>query len=123
MQKNGYITILIVLVISAAAIVIGTTVSLLAIGQMQSGYAVTQGESALAITEGCMEDALLNVKDNPAYAGGTITRPEGTCTITVTKAGNVWTLTATTTTGSYRRTVKVVATRSWRTVVNSWQEI
>lgn len=111
-----------ILTVSAVALLIATTVSLLAIGQAQSGFSVTNGEIALALTEGCMEDALQNIKNSPTYAGGTITRPEGTCIITVTKSGNIWTTTATTTETGYRRTIKTVIARSWRIQLLSWKE-
>jgi hypothetical protein len=122
MQK-GYMTLITVLIISAAVLIIGTTVSLLAVGQAQQGLSVTRGEQTLAFVEGCMEDALLKTKNSPTYAGGTITRPEGTCSITVSKAGNTWTLYATTTATTYRRIVRVVVVRSTNTLVlSSWEE-
>lgn len=124
MKKNGYMTLITVLIISTVAVVIGTTVSLLAIGQAQSSYTLTKGEDALAFVDGCMEDALLKTKNSPTYNGGTITRPEGTCSITVSKAGNIWTILATTTATAYKRTIRVVVTRSAGTlVVSSWEEI
>lgn len=124
MKQNGYMTLITVLIISAAALIVGTTVSLLAIGEAQSGRAVVRGEDGLAFVDGCMEDALLKTKQSPTYAGGTITRPEGTCSITVTKAGNTWTLLATSTATTYKRTIRVVVTRSTGTlVVSVWEEI
>ncbi len=124
MKKNGYMTLITVLIISTVALIIGTTVSLLAIGQAQSGYAITKGEDALAFVDGCAEDALLKTKNSPTYNGGTITRPEGTCSITISKAGNTWTILATTTATTYKKTIRVVVTRSTGTlVVSSWEEI
>lgn len=122
-MQNGYMTLITVLIISAVALMIGTTVSLLAIGQAQAGLSVTRGEDTLAFVEGCMEDALLKTKNSPTYAGGLITRPEGTCSITVSKAGNTWTITATTTATAYKRVVRVVVARSTNTLVlSSWEE-
>lgn len=124
MKKTGYITFLTIIVIGVVAVIIGTTVSLLAIGQAQSGFAMTRGEDTLAFVEGCMEDALLKTKNSPTYNGGTITRPEGTCNITITKAGNTWTIFATTAATVYKRTVEVIVTRSAGTLVMSlWEEI
>src|SRR5258708_427526 len=93
-QQNGFIAITAVLVIAAVALAIGTTVSLLSSGEGQSSLALFKGEDVLTFAEGCGEDALLKSRQNSSYAGGNITRPEGTCVVTVSKAGNVWTVTS-----------------------------
>ncbi|HSW96875.1 MAG TPA: hypothetical protein VLF89_03540 [Candidatus Saccharimonadales bacterium] len=122
MQK-GYIAILTVLIISAVVITIATTVSLLAIGEAQSSFALFKGEDTLTFVEGCMEDALLKARNNNSYTSGSITRPEGTCTITVSKAGTTWTVTATTTSTQYVRTVQAVITRGSQMAITSWKEL
>src|SRR5260221_5347286 len=99
--EAGYIAILTVLIISAVVIAIATTVSLLAIGEAQSSLSLFKGEDTLTFVEGCMEDALLKARNSNSYTSGSITRPEGTCTITVAKAGTTWTVTATTTNTQY----------------------
>ena len=124
--KSGYIALSLVLIITAVVITIATTVSLLAIGEAQSGLALSKGEDALLFSEGCMEDALSKARSNAGYTGGTIVHLEGTCTIGVSKAGNVWTMTATITTGVYKRTVQTVFTYSgYGPVLNAggWTEI
>ena len=117
-------TLITLLIISAAALIIGTTVSFVAVSQAQSALSVTRGEQTLAFVEGCMEDALLKIKNSPTYAGGMITRPEGTCSITISKSGNIWTIFATTTATAYRRTVRAIVVRSTNTLVlSSWEEL
>ena len=111
MQK-GYIAMVMIIMLSVVALVIATSVSLLAIGEAQSSLASYKGEESLAFVEGCMEDALLKARDSDSYAGGTITRPDGTCSIAVSKVGSVWTITATTTNMAYKRTIQVVMTKT-----------
>jgi hypothetical protein len=122
-MEKGYIAILTVLIISAVVITIATTVSLLAIGEAQSSFALFKGEDTLTFVEGCMEDALLKARNNNTYTGGSITRPEGTCTITVSKAGTTWTITATTTNTQYIRTIQSVITRGNQMAITSWKEL
>lgn len=121
MQK-GYVAIVTVLTISLVALVVAVTVSLLAIGEGQASLAYYKGEDTLSFVEGCMEDALLKIKGSPTYAGGSITRPEGTCTITISKVGSTWITTATTTATNYKRTVQTVVTRSGTLTLTSWRE-
>jgi len=121
--QRGYIATSAVLVLMVVVLTIVTTVSLLSIGEAQGSLALTKGEEALSFVEGCVEDAILKTKASPTYNGGNITRPEGTCTVTVSKAGNVWTETISTTDTAYKRTVRVVFTRTSSITLTSWQEI
>lgn len=121
-MPKGYIALITVLIISAVSLVLATTVSLLAIGEAQSSYAAGEGEDTLTFVEGCMEDALLKARGSDSYTGGTITRPEGTCSITVVKVGSVWTLAATTTSTLYKRTIQVVANKTTSFALTSWIE-
>ena len=113
-----------ILIISAVVIGIATTVAVLAVGEAQSGLALTKGEDALNFVEGCTEDALLKARASATYTGGNITRPEGTCTVTVSKAGNTWTITVSTTATLYVRTIKAIITQDgYGDTITSWQEI
>lgn len=122
MQK-GFIALTSVLIIGVVVLAITVTVVYLSIGQGQSSFALTKGENQLGLVEGCMEDVLLKIRASASYAGGSITRPEGTCTITVSSVGNVYTVTATSISTDYRRTVRSVVTRASTMILTSWKEI
>lgn len=125
MNKNprGYIALVTVLIISAVVLSTATTVSLLAIGEAQSSFALYKGEDNLNLAEGCAEDALLKAWTSSTYNGGSITRPEGTCIITVAKSGNTWTITATSTATAYNRSAQVIFNRIADIEIISWREI
>ena len=113
-----------VILLVALVIAISTTVALLAVGEAESALTLTNGESTLSFVEGCTEDALLKARANTSYAGGNITRPEGTCTVTISKAGSIWTLTVSTTATVYVRTIQVVITQDgYGDTISSWSEI
>jgi len=121
--NSGFVALTTVLILSAVAIAIGITVSRLSIGQGQASLALTNGESSLHFVEGCMEDALSKARTNINYASGTITRPEGTCNVVVSKVGTTWTITTTQTGADYAKSVQVVATRTVNGItITSWQE-
>lgn len=120
---KGFIAITSVLIISVVILAITMTVVYLSVGQGQSALALTKGEEQLHLVEGCMEDALLKIRASGSYAGGSITRPEGTCSITVGQAGNVYTVTATSTSTTYKRSVQAVVTRGSSITITSWKEI
>ncbi|MEI6326749.1 MAG: hypothetical protein WCO78_01360 [Candidatus Roizmanbacteria bacterium] len=121
--QKGFIALTSVLIVSVVVLSITITVIYLSIGQGQSALATYKGEEQLTFVEGCMEDALLKIKANAGYSGGSITRPEGTCTITVSQAVNVYTVTATGITTLYKRTIQTIATRGSNIIITSWKEI
>lgn len=124
-NENGYIALVTVLILSGVALAIAATVSLLGIGVTQSALSGSKGENALQLAEGCAEDALLKSQQSSSYNGGNITRPEGTCVITIQKSGTNWTIDSTTTQTDYNRTVELQFTRTTGSPISvtSWQEI
>lgn len=125
MRNRGYIALSMVLIISAVVIGIATTVSLLAIGEAQSGLTQFKGEDAWSFVDGCAEDFLQKIHDSTSYSGTvTFTRPEGTCTVTITSGDPSWNFTVTAGgTPVYKRSVRIQATRSSTITITSWQEI
>lgn len=126
MFNKGYIALTSVLIICAVGLMIASTASLLSIGESQSALSLSKGEEALAFVEGCAEDALLKSQQNINYNGGNITRPEGTCQVTVdSKTGTVWTITVTNSNIFYKRSIMIIYNRpaSGNITITSWKEI
>jgi hypothetical protein len=120
---SGFVAIITVLIIGAVCLAIVSSVALLSIGEGQSALAQTSGEDTLNFVEGCVEDGLLKSRASASYTGGTIARPEGTCSISISKAGSTWTMTTTTTATKYVRTIVTVFTRASSGVtLTSWRE-
>ncbi len=122
-NDKGFIAIVTILMISALVLLVSLSVTAMAISQLQGSLGQTNGEEKWYLTDGCVEDALLKIRAGPSYAGGSITRPEGTCNVVVSQAGNVYTLTVNSASTSYNRTARVTATRSGTVTVSSWKEI
>lgn len=125
-HQHGYIAILTVILIMAVVVIATTTISLLSIGEAQSALSLFIGGSTLDFVEGCAEDALLQSRDNASFGNTSpvlITRPEGTCQISVTKNGTTWTIDVTTTATTYVRTIEAIISRtSSQVTLTSWQE-
>lgn len=126
MQK-GYIALITVLIVMAVVLTTASTVALLAIGEGQSGFSLFKGEDTLTFVEGCVEDAMLKIRANASYNGTSITRPEGTCTITYNVGGGGptnWDITVSTTATTYKRSIGVVFTRNPTGItLISWKEV
>lgn len=125
--QQGYIALSTVLVVLVVVMAITLTSTYTALNEAQSGLSLFQGDENLAGAEGCAEEAMLKIRLNPV-AVTSISRPEGTCTITYALSGPVnWDMTVTfasTTTTNYSRSIKVVFSRSTSALtLTSWREI
>lgn len=122
MKSKGYIALTMILVIVSVVIALATTIALLSIGEGQASLAQQEGEESWNFIDGCAEDALLKIHDSSSYAGGTITRPEGSCSVTVISGNPNWNIKVTTTSTTYKRTVQILATRGSTITITSWLE-
>lgn len=124
-QQKGYIATLTILIVMAVVLTTASTVALLGIGEGQSGFALFKGEDTLTFVEGCTEDYMLKIRaQGAAFVAGNITRPEGTCTITVNSGNPNWDITVSTTATTYKRSIRVVFTRNPTGItLTSWKEV
>lgn len=123
-KEQGILAVSAVLIISAIVVAVAITVALLSIGEAQSALVLSKGEENLNLVEGCVDDVLLKVRSNSSYSGGTLTHPEGTCTVTVNSGNPSWDITVTSQTMTYQRKIQVIFTRSSGGItLTSWQEI
>ena len=121
---KGFVAITTVLILSVVVVAIAATVTLLSIGEAQSSLSLYKGEDTLDFVEGCAEDGLLKSRADSNYNGGSITRPEGTCSISISKAETPWTMTVSTSDTKYQRTIEVKYTRNPTGVtLSSWKEV
>lgn len=130
--NEGAAALLAVLLLMAATLVIVTGLSLRGIGQLQSADVSRRGSMGFAGTEACIAEALRQLRDQDAYAGGTLSVGATTCTVTVTDdGGGQRTIRSTGTNGAVVRHVRAVVTvgstvisgRTIRTLtLISWQE-
>lgn len=121
---RGFVAITTVLILVSVIVAIGTTVTLLSIDEGRSGLVLFQGEDNLDFVEGCVEDVMLKIRSDSSYSGASITRPEGTCSITYTATNPNWDITVTSSTTSVQRKIQVKFTRNPTGItLTSWKEI
>jgi hypothetical protein len=121
--ERGYAAIVAVIVVGAVLVLTGVGVVLNSINEVQSSFGEGQKEIGLALVDACAQESLLRINKNNALPG-TITLPQGSCTVTInSQVGNSWDFTISGTFGVYSKSVRVTATRTSSVVVNSWQEI
>ncbi len=112
-----------VLIVMAVVLTTSTTAVLLAIGEAQSGLSLFKGEDTITFVQGCVEDVMLKIRSNSTYSGTSITRPEGTCTITYTATNPNWNILVSTNSTTYKRQIRVLFTQGASGLtLTSWKE-
>jgi hypothetical protein len=107
------------------ALVVATSVGLLGIGELQIGLQQSQSRQGFVMAETCLEEGLIQLRDNAAYAGGNLTFGEETCTIEVINNGSgEYTLNVRADVKGQVRKIQADATRTEENLaVSDWQEI
>ena len=122
--QGGYIAFTMVLVITGVIFLVAVTLTLLSVFQIQQSLSQELGASSYSLVEGCAEDALLESFENDAYAGGSRSYPEGSCNVSVSKAGNNWVLDVAATTATlYDKHLRVSILRGGTIQVLSWKQV
>jgi len=126
-QRGGFIAFTSLLVISAVALTIALSISLLGINEAKSSLDFKKGQETLKIAEGCLEEALIRLRDKVDYSGGSLNLGDGSCTISISGTGSDRTIDITATiTGppDYIKKLQAVIKRTGYAVnLISWQEV
>jgi hypothetical protein len=125
-RQSGYVALLAVLVVGAAATAIA--IALLASGTdiQRSTLIEQQSKQAHALSVACAQEALQLLHDNIAFSGvNTLPLGQGSCTYTVTvTAPTIRSIAVTATVGNVVKKVQVYATIGTSSIsITSWQEV
>lgn len=124
--QGGYIALLAVLIIGAAAVAISLAILTSGADSQRAALSEIQSKQARSLAAACAQEALQQVHDNIAYTGSnSITQGAGSCTYTVTSTSNQSrTIVATGTVGSVVRKIQAYATIGSSSIsVSLWQEV
>lgn len=119
-KNNGYIALISLLVVAAAALTIGVTVSLTSMSNLQMSFGSSQRVIAKDVAGSCVEDALEKLRNN--WQGSTNVLPIGSdsCIIKVVTTSNLADLYATGTVGLYNQKIQVQVDNNLN--ILTWQE-
>lgn len=123
--SDGYVALLSVLIIGAAATAISLTLLISGVNSQQSALATQQAIQARELANGCAEEALQKVHDSTLYTGsGTLNLDTiSYCNYTVLNAAGVATISSTGVVNSVVKKLVVYATiNSTNITITSWQE-
>lgn len=125
-NESGYIALLAVLVVGAAATAIGLTLLTTGADSQRSGLAEQQSKQARSLAVACAEEAMQQIHDNGTFAGSNIlTLGQGTCNYAVTVTSSTTSTVLTSgTVGNVVKKIRVYVTIGTSSIsITSWQEI
>lgn len=125
-MKEGYTTLVSVLVVGAVCAVIATSLLLFGVSSAKTVVALERSHRAKAFVNTCMEEALQQISDSTSFTGtATLSWPEGVCMYTVTsQGGQNRTVIASSTVGAVIRRSRAFVSGINPTIqITSWQEV
>lgn len=87
-HTKGFIALTSILIISAIALAVAVSISLLGIGEARNSLDYKKGREALYLAYGCVDEALLQLKLDETYTGGALSLGNGTCNIVISGVGS-----------------------------------
>lgn len=126
-KKNGFVAIFSIIVICAVALAVAVSISLLGIGEADTSLSYAKGAETQKIAEGCLEEAMLRLRDKSTYSGGSLNIGNGSCTIAVSGTDPDRTIDITATIVGpplYTKKLQITVKKAGNSInIVSWQEV
>jgi hypothetical protein len=119
-NQQGYIALLSLLIVVAAGLTIGLTLSLAGIDEMQVSASRSEAARASTIAQACIEEGLERLRESFSNFSTTLSLNGDSCILSVTVSGPSATVAATGTVDTYIQ--KITMTVDTSLEVTSWIE-
>ena len=121
--QRGVVTLATTVVIFFVALVLVLSVQFLGVGELLIGFEEGKSEQAFEFADSCVDEAVLRVKRNNSYTGGTLSLEDASCTIVVSGGGSTRTIDVSATVGTITRKIQTVVTITGSPFSHvSWEE-
>src|SRR3989338_6936588 len=109
--RPGYAMLIIVLIVAAVALAVGLNLKLRSIAKLDAARIEYATRANFAAAQGCLEEALRNLKQDPAtYRSDTLSINETVCTIRIGGNGPTHTIDITAQRGELMKRFRAIAT-------------
>jgi|APSaa5957512622_1039677.scaffolds.fasta_scaffold114371_2 hypothetical protein len=86
-KNQGYIAFSSLLVISAVVLAVSVSVALQGVTESQASLTYKKGQESMMAANGCIEEALIRLRDSVNYTGGSLGLGNSNCVIALTGTG------------------------------------
>jgi len=125
-DERGYVALMAVLIVGAAATAIGLTLLTTAMDQGRAALITQQSAQARDLADACGEEALQQIYTSASFTGtNSLSQGQGGCNYTVTNiGGNNRVIDTIGTVGTVVRKIKIYVTITSTSIsITSWQEV
>lgn len=126
-MKQGFITLISVLIVGAVGIAVAVSLILLGLSSSRTSFAIEQSNQAKALANACAEEALQQIRDSTPFVArsGSFLLEQGECIYSVTnEGGQNRNITVLATVGTIVRKLGVIINQINPTIeIVSWQEL
>ena len=121
-DTKGQAMLLVIIVLTAAALVIGVNVLYAGLGDLDMGFTYQCGEEAFALTDGCIEESFRHLQLDPNFSGGTMNLGNGSCIINIVSNASLRTIYATSTVNNCSHPIETnITLENNQITVNTWK--
>ncbi|EKD33410.1 MAG: hypothetical protein ACD_76C00036G0003 [uncultured bacterium] len=124
-NRRGFASLATVVVIFFTALLLAISIQFIGLGQIQLGFSNVLSVQSQTLSDGCLSEALIRLKENQSYTGGTVTVGNDSCTIVVTGSGLTRTINTTGIVNNIieRRIEANITFVGSRPTIDSWEEL
>jgi len=123
-NEKGQMALLSLLIVLVAVLTMGLSMNLLSIKEMKISFTESESSKAFYFADACIEEALMRLKRDHNYKGGSLNVDNIYCIITVTANGNQRTIISKGTMGNKVKKIEMIVNFVGRKIeVVSWKEL
>ena len=122
-KSKGFSLLIFTIVLATAGLLLALTASRTGIQETQNNLRYGLSKTTFAAASGCLEDALLQLNQNHAYTGGSLSLNGVSCTITVSGSGTTRTVDVAAVNGAFTRRLQADANWTASFAVTAWREM
>ncbi len=123
-SKQGYIALISIIIITAVILIISISINLSGVSEIQMSVSENQSLESFAVAEAGISEAMIRLKRDSGYSGGSLNIGNGSCTIEVTSNASNRTITSTGIVNDLTRKIEsIVELNGNNLTIISWKEI
>jgi len=127
-KQSGTIALISLLIIGAVTLAIGLSVNLLGLEEMKMGFRSNKSSESFYVAESCLEEALMRLKRESNYTGGSLAIGNKSCSIVIEANNDQRIITVSGDVNNMFRKIKAVVNIiadgvTYGLEIVSWQEI
>lgn len=91
-NQKGFVAFTSILVVAAVVFAIVSSIPILGVDEAQGALGNTKSSQTTSVVQGCLDEALLRLRKDGAYTGGSLSLGDGSCIISISESSGVFSI-------------------------------